>query len=245
MILRKAKYGLIILIFLFMLSSYRLAAQNFKGFVSLGFNVSQIDGDEVYGFKKLGPVVGIGAMMPLNYDLPNEGFQLSMEINYSQRGAKESTSGDPFIYKANLDYLDVPLMLHYVDARGGVTLGLGLQYGRLFHYTESWTLPNPGILGMDRPTITNAEFLKNDFAFVGDFRFTLWQKFKLDVRYQYSLLPIRKDFEFNNSFPASSLNDYRTWLRSFKNNWLTFRIIYVINEEQEQKYTSKSKHRRY
>ena len=174
-------------------------------------------------------------MLPFNSNKPNEGFQVSMEINYSQRGAKESTAGDPFIYKASLDYVDIPVMVHFIDKRGGITLGLGLQYSRLIHSSESWTLPDTLIRGMDRPTLIKADFLKNDLAIVADFRFTIWQKFKLDVRYQYSLLPIRKDFEFNNSYTPEDRTNYRTWLRSFKNNWLSFKIIYMINEEQEQK----------
>lgn len=229
---------------IFCFASFEVKAQFFKGFVSLGFNVSQIDGDEVYGFKKVAPLVGIGAMLPFNSNKPNEGFQVSMEINYSQRGAKESTAGDPFIYKASLDYVDIPVMVHFIDKRGGVTLGLGLQYSRLIHSSESWTLPDTLIQGMDRPTLTKASFLKNDLAIVGDFRFTIWQKFKLDVRYQYSLLPIRKDFEFNNSFPAIDQTNYRTWLRSFKNNWLSFKIIYMINEEQDHKQATRPNRKR-
>ncbi len=233
--------GLFVLLF-FAYSEVR--AQFFKGFVSLGFNVAQIDGDEVYGFKKVAPNLGIGAMLPLNANKQNEGLQVSMEINYSQRGAKESTAGDPFIYKASLDYIDIPLMLHYMDKKGGVTLGVGLQYSRLIHSSESWTLPDTLIFGMDRPTITKASFLKNDLAIVGDLRFTIWQKFKLDVRYQYSLLPIRKDFEFNNSYLPEDFNNYRTWLRDYKNNWVSVKVIYMINEEQEQRPVTKPNRRR-
>ena len=37
-------------------------AQNIKGFVTAGTTLSQIDGDEVYGFKKLGFVGSVGAV---------------------------------------------------------------------------------------------------------------------------------------------------------------------------------------
>ncbi len=222
---------------------YNANAQFFKGFASLGFNISQIDGDEVYGFKKLGYNVGIGAMLPLNRNNTNAGFQVSMEINLSQRGAKETTENDPFVYKANLDYVDIPLMLHYIDAKGGITLGAGIQYSRLYHSKESWKLPDTLIFGMDRPTTTNAKFLKNDLAIIGDLRFTVWRNFKLDIRYQYSLLPIRKQFEFNNSYQSIDANNYRTWKRDYKNNWLSVKLIYMINEEQEQVYTKPNRKR--
>lgn len=230
---------LIVILIVSVLCLYNANAQFFKGFVSLGFNVSQIDGDEVYGFKKLGYLTGIGAMLPLNKNNLNGGLQVSMEINISQRGAKESTANDPFVYKANLDYVDIPFMLHYVDTKGGITLGAGIMYSRLFHSKETWTLPDTLIWGMDRPTTTKAKFLKNDLSIVGDFRFTIWKNFKLDVRYQYSLLPIRKDFEYNNSYQPTDANNYRTWKRDYKNNWLSVKLIYMINEEQEQVYTKR------
>ncbi|MBQ9312307.1 MAG: PorT family protein [Bacteroidales bacterium] len=235
------KVGISLLLCSMFLLMNNAKAQVFKGFVSLGGNISQIDGDEVYGFKKVAFTGGIGAMMPFNVDKPNDGFQFSMEINYSRRGAKQSTWGDPFIYNATLDYADIPFLLHWADKKGGITLGAGIQYGRLVHYSESWVLPDTMIRGNDRPTTTKASFLKNDWAVIGDLRFTLWQKFKLDIRYQYSLTPIRKGFEFNNSYAVDDDVNYRTWKRDYKNNWVTVKLIYVINEEQEQKIVPKRK----
>ncbi|MBQ0112644.1 MAG: outer membrane beta-barrel protein [Bacteroidales bacterium] len=232
-------------IFLFfvlsVLMSLNVNAQFFKGFVSGGFSASQIDGDEVYGFKKVGFTGGIGAMMPFNADRPNEGLQFSLEINYSNRGAKENHWGDPFKYEASLDYIDIPVMVHWIDKRGGVTLGIGAQYGRLVHSYEAWGLTDTLIHGMERPLTTNARFDKNDWSFVGDLRFTMWQKFKIDVRYQYSLVPIRKDFEFFNSYNLNDNVNFRKWTRDFKSSWVTVKLIYMINEEQEVKSTPKRK----
>lgn len=229
---------------LFLLCTDRAEAQIFKGFVSGGMTVSQIDGDEVYGFKKVAPTIGLGAMVPLNTNNPNGGFQLSLEINYSRRGARETTSGDPFEYNANLDYIDIPIMIHYVDTKGGVALGAGLQYSVLFHSSEKWVLPDTLIFGMDRPTMTDSKFKRGDLALVGDLRFTIWRKLKCDVRYQYSLLPIREDFEFNNSYRIEDNTNYRTWLRDFKNSSVTVKLIYMINEEQEQVFKSNKRRSR-
>lgn len=237
---RKIAYTILFCAFICVANNNAMA-QFFKGFVSAGGNVAQIDGDEVYGFKKVGFTAGIGAMIPFNADKPNEGLAASLEINYATRGAKEVKYADPFKYEAKLDYIDIPLMLHWIDKTGGITLGAGFQYGRLVRSSENWVLPDTAILGMERPLITNAKFLKNDWAVVADLRFTLWQRFKLDVRYQYSLVPIRKDFEFSNSYNVESYNEYKTWKRNFYNTCISVKLIYVINEEIEQKVAPKRK----
>ena len=239
----KNKYLLSLAIYaLYVLTmSVPVQAQLFKAFVSGGFTVAQIDGDEVYGFKHLGVNTGIGVIMPLNPNTPNEGFQLSTEILFVQKGAKNTNIFDPFIYKATLNYIEIPFMLHYFDKRAGAALGAGIQYGRLIKSSEIWELSDTLIPRMDRPLVTdNHYFIKNDLCFVADFRFNIYRNFKFDVRWQYSLLPIRKDFTFCNSY--NELDEYyKTWNRDFKNNYVSFKLIYVINEKYD---TYKTKTRR-
>ncbi len=219
-------------------------AQLFKANVSAGFAISQIDGDELYGFKHLGFSGGVGVMMPIIPDKTDEGFQLSTEILLSQRGATNNHLTDPFEYHCNLTYIDVPLMIHYVDKRGGVTLGAGIQYGRLISTKESWTLYDTMINGMDRPlNINDHNFKKNDLSVVADFRFTIWRNFKFDVRWQYSLLPIRKDVGFFNSYNPDD-DYYKSWYRDYKTHSLTFKIIYVFNEDNYTYRRTKYRRRR-
>ncbi len=216
-------------------------AQLFKANVSAGFVISQIDGDELYGFKHTGFTGGFGVMMPIIPDKTEEGFQLSTEILFTQRGAKNVYILDPFEYRCDLTYIDIPFMIHYVDKRAGATLGVGLQYGRMIDTKERWKLADTMINGMDRPVnITNHNFKKNDLSFVADFRFNIWRNFKFDVRWQYSLLPIKKDVEFFNSYNSDD-DLYRTWKRDFKSQYLSFKIIYVINEEVENYKTKPNK----
>ncbi|MEE1189575.1 MAG: hypothetical protein UHN41_02275, partial [Bacteroidales bacterium] len=49
----------------------------------------------------------------------------------------------------------------------------------------------------------------------------------------YSLMPIRKDVWFYNGMAAGTPN-YESWSRDFKNNYLSFRIIYVFNERNSR-----------
>ena len=61
---------LIIIIFLFSLQN--VIAQRFKGEVIAGVNLSQVDGDMVIGYKKVGVKAGLGAMLPFSWSKYNE-----------------------------------------------------------------------------------------------------------------------------------------------------------------------------
>jgi hypothetical protein len=64
-------------------------------------------------------------------------------------------------------------------------------------------------------------------------RFTIWEKIKFSFRYQYSLTSIREDVWFYNSYPAGSAG-FKSWSRDFRNNYMSFRIIYMINERSSR-----------
>ena len=233
-----------LLIFITFLPSFNAHGQIFKASVSSGFVISQIDGDELYGFKHVGYTGGMGVMVPFSADKPNEGFQVSTEILLTQRGAKNKWILDPFGYKCNLNYIDIPFMIHYVDKRAGAAFGVGVQYGRLISSKEEWILSDTVIRGAERPLVTtDHSFIMNDFSVVADFRFNIWKNLKFDVRYQYSLAPIRKDFWFYNSNDPEDL-DYLTWKRDYKSNYISFKLIYVINEVQETYRTKPNRLRR-
>lgn len=213
--------------------SLQTNAQIFKAYTVLGFNLSQIDGDEVYGYKKVAPQAGLGIMVPFDMKRPYQGWQASLEILFSQRGARETL--DPFAYKTTLSYIDIPLMLHFIDTKGGWTFGLGLQYGRLIKIKEDWGLPEEVISGFERPFDypPTPAFLKNDLDIVAEIRFKIWEKLKFSFRYQYSLIPIREDVWFYNGYPAGT-QEYKSWSRDFKNNYLSFRFIYMLNERSSK-----------
>lgn len=224
------KFILIVALFLF--SSSYVSAQMLKAYVVAGLNAAQIDGDEVFGYSKYSPQAGVGMIVPFNMRKPNEGWQASLELLYSHRGAKETL--DPFKYNTSLHYVDIPIMAHYVDIKGGWTFGLGAQYGRLFKISEDWGLPQTIIQSFERPVDgVLPSFNKNDFCVVADIRFTIWEKIKFSFRYQYSLLPIREDVWFYNGYPAGSAG-FKSWSRDFKNNYMSFRILYMINERSSK-----------
>jgi hypothetical protein len=81
----------------FLLFQTNAFAQNFKLTLSSGINFSQINGDNLAGFHKLGLVAGAGVSRNIN-----QNQQWSFEFLYSEKGSKDIvTLGDPKILFSN------------------------------------------------------------------------------------------------------------------------------------------------
>ena len=106
----------------------RNSRQVIRAYPSLGSTVSQIRGDELRGFRKWGFTAGVGAMVDLT---ENNMWHLSMEADFSQRGAFNNTHDPYALFNFTLNYVDIPLTLHFTDPIGGITIGLGPVYSRV------------------------------------------------------------------------------------------------------------------
>ncbi len=185
-----------------------------KGLIILGTNLTQVDGDEVAGFNKLGWNAGVGAMLPLG-----KNFAFNLETLYNQKGAfrKYSIAGDstglPY-YKLRLDYLEVPAYFTYED-RHIWTVGLGFSWGRRVGYREI----ERGI-----PQDSSSRYAKNDWSVLVDLQLRVWRHLKVDLRYSYSMAKIRT----RNYGPLIS---GATWTRQQYNNVIGLRAVYVLNEK--------------
>lgn len=191
-------------------------AQMIKGAVIGGFNLSQVDGDEVYGFNRIGLNVGVSAIIPLS-----ERWSVALENSFNQKGAYQkqqyydSIDGITGEYNLRLNYVSVPLTVQYHDM-GGLTFGAGFSWDRLVGFTEV----EHG--GLREPYSDSIAFNENDFNIIADIRFRIYKRLKFNLRYAYSIVPIRER-EFSN------LNS-DTWMRKQYNNNISFRLIYVFNE---------------
>ncbi|MEL6133910.1 MAG: hypothetical protein AAFR59_11155 [Bacteroidota bacterium] len=72
----------LLLSFLFVIICSGLSAQNFKGGLSLGLNGSQVDGDGLAGFRKIGIAGGLYLQYPVS-----ELVDVQLEILYSPLGS--------------------------------------------------------------------------------------------------------------------------------------------------------------
>ena len=94
-------------------SSGLLHAQNIRAGIIGGINITQVDGDEVYGFHKYGFSAGTAAIFPLS-----DRFSISIENIYNQKGSLQKPRSNDSIngaYHLILNYVDVPIMIHYED----------------------------------------------------------------------------------------------------------------------------------
>lgn len=221
------KYIFVFLLLFFLSSS--LHAQRFKGAVMGGMNISQVDGDEVVGYSKVGGHFGVAAILPINK------WDITLETVFNQKGAREKaqytfwkydsigSTLDSTLYTGEyllkLDYVEVPLMVHYTD-RERLTVGAGFSYGRLVNAKE---VEHGGSIPPYSDTVA---FNKNDWNILFDLQFRIWRQLKGNVRFAYSLAPIRErtyqDIIYETKDP---------WTRKQYNHLFTFRLVYVFNEQ--------------
>jgi len=164
-----------IVLILFLTTSLITQAQRFKGGILLGINASQIDGDTWGGYYKMG-LVG-GAYVKTNF-IDKWGGQL--EIKYSSKGSANGF-GVAYPVKIRLQYIDLPVLATY-EAIDNLKVQAGISLNYLFDaqwydggWSDSWDTP-PGEL-------------ESDLTFRINYHF--FQRFDFNLRYSYSLFPVR------------------------------------------------------
>ncbi len=205
--------------------SQKLSAQIIKGEAIAGFNLSQVDGDMFYGFKKFGFNVGAGAMIPFG-----KNWDVSIEVLYNQKGARQRSKVFDTIctydYKLRLNYAEVPVLIHYTD-KDFITAGAGFSWGRLVGASE-W---ENGI--KTSTTAKNGVYAINDFNIIGEVRIKIKGPLKFNVRYAYSLSPLRER-EFTNCDTNTKFT------RQQYNNLITVRLVYMFGEERSKMNLNKT-----
>lgn len=187
-----------------------------------GFNLSQVDGDEIYGFTKLGANIGVGTLLPFN-----KKWSLTLETTFSQKGSRQAAiyidtmpDGTPITgqYSLRLNYVEVPLLVHFTD-KEVVSAGAGISYGRLVGVSEK---EHGRLVGSTN--LQNGPYSRQNWEIIGDLKLPLRKNLKINLRYSYSLRKIRtRDF----------YNIYGEYIKTRHqyNNLITVRLIWVFNEK--------------
>jgi Outer membrane protein beta-barrel domain len=125
------------LILLFFASSV-LSAQKysslFKAGATIGVNLSQIDGDEQFGYNRKGLNFGLRGAVILRKDI-----DISTELLYSERGTKpdnDEISKQKRVIDVSLSYAEVPILFNYFYDKSDMghyrwNIYVGVSYGRL------------------------------------------------------------------------------------------------------------------
>lgn len=113
--------------------------QRFKAAAVAGLNFAQIDGDDLYGYSKLGLSGGLKISYPIQKKL-----DLSLEMLYSERGSTNGFGfGDKTTNYTSLRYLEVPVLIRlkdwYIDDHDyhKASVHGGLSAGYLFDVSSS------------------------------------------------------------------------------------------------------------
>ena len=120
---------LLLLFLVGIFSGPQLSAQTFSAMLLGGFNLSQIDGDKLGGFNKIGFNTGARVSAKLT-----DRWSLSTEFLYSQQGASRVPTDDISSQydKIRLNFVEVPLMINFSDWK--ILASAGVSYNRLINY---------------------------------------------------------------------------------------------------------------
>ena len=257
-----------------------LHAQIIKGELFLGGNITQVDGDECYRFRKPGVHAGAGALIPIT-----NWMDVGLEVLFNQKGAYKGDSINPHLglytgkYKLNLNYAEIPVMIYLTD-KDRYSLGIGVSYGRIVGLQEyvngqatairlgdgqiHWKDESPGLPDISQATdikeltkllyaagypedaaieelvpqvIANSDsYRANDFNICADMRVRLWEGIHAELRYQYSLAPIRTRLFYkdaNETILKTDDSKVQPLQRQY-NNSITLRVVYMFNERRSK-----------
>ncbi len=168
-----------LILFILIFISFPLFSQQFEGGFFGGFSATQVDGDRLSGYNKVGITAGAYTSRKLNSSL-----NLKTEIRYIQKGAyQKPTDINPEMFKTSLHYAEIPFLLQYFyNDKGYAEAGL-IPEILLASKEEDET----GIISVDH-LLAFHRFTIEAAAGIGYF---LTDHLAAGFRYSYSLLPAR------------------------------------------------------
>jgi hypothetical protein len=170
---------------------FSFKAQKFEAGLALGFNTSQISGDNLGGFNRLSPNAGIFIKRVINDKL-----DWRLEMAYLGKGSRNAPGPDDpatDYYLLRLHYVELPLMFSYnLKSKWRVEAGpsVGVYVG---HFEEDINGEYVGILS------AREDFKRLDISGNLGIIWEFSEKWKLNVRGSNSILPVR-NYDQQTSF---------------------------------------------
>ncbi len=215
----------IILLSILVLMFPEVRAQRIMGVLIAGMNTTNVQGDDVFGFKKFGLNAGAAAIIPFS-----EKWSVTLETAYTQKGSYHKEGGrgmnyqerhDYNQYKLILNYVEVPLLVHFED-RKWIRVGAGVSYARLVEVKE-WE----DHIRIATTTLANGPYSLNDYSGLLDLVLPIYRQLKFNFRYTFSLAKIREREYQNVSAGVEKI-------RKQYNQTLSFRVLWVFNEKSSR-----------
>ena len=191
---------LLLISFLFSLITF---SQEFRAGIITGINTSQVSGDNLAGFNKLGIRTGVF----LNTEIDNLIAQI--ELQYINKGSRELIDENDFDegYKFQLNYAEMPMSIK-IKTYSNVFIELGLSIGHLLSSSEQ-------INGYEE---NGLEVNKIEYSTHVGIDYLINEKITLNTRIANSISPIRQ----HNS------GQTYLWNKGQYNTSLSFIIYYYL-----------------
>ncbi len=183
-------------------------SQIFKGGLLLGFNGSQVDGDNQSGYDKFGLMGGAFIYTPISRN-----WDLQFEIEYMGKGAQavsDNEEGTQTEFTISLNYIELPVILRLNTIKNfGFEFGLG--FGYLFD--SSQTLSS---------YYQTSQFTFKSFELSGilGFNYRINETFSAIARFSYSFTEIAHTYLNPNDLALGS---------GLYNNLFTIGICYQFS----------------
>jgi hypothetical protein len=182
---------------------FRLASrlQNFGGGIILGLSTSQVDGDNLGGFNKVGLLVGAFANTSIS-----ELLSFQMEMTFIQKGSDNPNMNDyPHQPDISSSYIEIPLLLQYHQSNK-----LKIEGGLLSAYLiDGYYNNNYGKMEYDN----TPPFIKYDFGLLLGIDYKFSNKLSLNTRLSNSILSIgAEDYNGVTSYNSSRKGKYNSVL---------------------------------
>jgi len=153
-------------------------AQNFGGGIIAGIATSQVSGDQLGGFNKVGFLVGAftnKSISPL--------LSIQMEMTFIQKGSNNPKMNENSISDISLSYVEIPLLLKYQQSNT-IAIEGGIETAFLISSSDN------DIYGKISATKTR-KFNTTDIGIFIGLDYSISPRLTLNSRISNSILPIR------------------------------------------------------
>ena len=154
----------------------QVSGQEFNAGLRIGVAGSQVNGDRLSGFDKVGLLGGAYVNRELS-----ERFTAQMEMVFIQKGSRKPTDDFNSYYRMRLHYVEVPLILQYHTSKK-FAITAGPSFGTLIFSEENDEF---GVYQNTQP------FKKLEFAANFGVLYHLDEHWSVDGRYSQSITTIR------------------------------------------------------
>jgi len=196
-------HRILILLFFCGILTYNTNAQSFGGGIIAGASTSQVAGDMLGGFNKIGLLAGAYTNLKVK-----ENISLQFEITYIEKGSKNPNIHKKNIPEITLSYVEVPISINLQQKEN-----IGIEVGVLPAFIITSKMND-----YYSETEISPPFEKYDFGVFAGINYHITDNIILNTRISNSIIPIR---------PHTS-GATHGWNKGQYNTVLTFAIHYKI-----------------